>query len=555
MSKLEIIPLGGMGKVTQNMYLYVYDQEIFIVDCGIGFPDHYMPGVDILIPDIHFLLKLLEQGKKIVGMLLSHGHDDHIAATPYILPEIPAEFPIFGSPLTAGFAMQRMSDGGVKRKVTVIKDKETFNVGQHFQVTPYAVTHSVPDTKHFTIATPAGLIYHGTDFKIDDHPIDGVKTDIEALKEVGQKKVLCMLVDCLRVEQPERTPSESTTGPAIEKAMSQTKGKFVITLMSSHIHRIQQAVNAAKKFNRKVVFIGRSVEQNVDTVLKLGKLDIPRDMLLDKRDIDGYRDEELCVIIAGSQGQEGSSMMRAIFGDHRSIRINPHDLVVFSAGPIPGNELNYFGAIDELSRNEVRVLYPAIMPNLHQSGHASAPEQRDLVEIISPKYVMPIGGADRHRLKFKEFVTQPLGIKDNQVLLPNDGEVVSFTNQQVQLKRSFEVRPKMVDGKGIGDVGPIVLADRRALGDSGIIVLVIPKVKGQFDLRNMLVVSRGFVFMREADDVINFIKEETAKIIDSLKGNAAEQKLKQAIDKRLSRRLYKIIQREPLIVPVIYEVR
>jgi len=556
MSKLEIVPLGGMGKVTQNMYLYIYDQEILIVDCGIGFPDRYMPGIDILIPDIYYLLRLIEQGKKIVGMLLTHGHDDHIAATAYILPELPNDFPIYASPLTAGFAKQRMGDdGGAKREITVIKDKKTFDVGQYFKVTPYAVTHSVPDTKHFTIETPEGIIYHGTDFKLDDHPVDGVKTDLDSIQEIGKKGVLCMLIDCLRVEKSERTLSESTTGPAIEKAMAQTQGKFVITLMSSHIHRIQQAVNAAKKHQRKVVFIGRSVEQNVETALELGKLDISRETLIDKRDIDDYRDEELCVIIAGSQGQEGSSMMRAIFGDHRLIRINPHDLVVFSAGPIPGNELNYFGAIDELSRNRVRVLYPAIMPNLHQSGHASAPEQKDLVDLISPKYVMPIGGADRHRLKFVEFVTAPLGIKDQQVLLPDDGDVVSFVNGQVKIKNSFEVRPRMVDWKGIGDVGPVVLSDRRALGEAGIIVLVIPKIKGRLDLPNMLVVSRGFVFMKEADEVIKFIKDETAKIINSLKGDISDYKFKQAIDRRLSKKLYKIIQREPLIVPVIYEVR
>ncbi|MBU0576258.1 ribonuclease J [Patescibacteria group bacterium] len=555
MSKLEIVPLGGMGKVTQNMYLYIYDQEILIVDCGIGFPDIYMPGVDILIPDVYYLVQLLEQGKKIVGMVLTHGHDDHIAATPYILPELPGEFPIFASPLTAGFAKQRMQDGGVKREVRVLKDRQTFSVGRYFNITPYAVTHSVPDTKHFTIETPEGVIYHGSDFKIDDQPVDGVRTDMEALREVGKRGVLCMLIDCLHVELLERTLSESTTGPAIEKAMEKTQGKFIVTLMSSHIHRIQQAVNAAKKYHRKIVFIGRSVEQNVEIALELGKLEIPREIMIDKRDLDDYQDDELCVIIAGSQGQEGSSMMRAIFGEHRSIRINPHDLVVFSAGPIPGNELNYFGAIDELSRNQVRVLYPAVMPNLHQSGHASAPEQRDMVSLISPKYIMPIGGADRHRVKFKEFVTQPLGIDNKSVLLPGDGEIVSFSNQQVVLKKCFEVKPRMVDGKGIGDVGPVVLADRRALGDAGIIVLVIPKVKGHFDLRNMLVVSRGFVFMKEADEVIGFIKEETVKIINSLKGDISDYKLKQAIDKRLSKKLYKVIAREPLIVPVIYEVR
>ncbi len=554
MSQLEIVPLGGMGKVTQNMYLYIYEEEILIVDCGIGFPDHYMPGVDILIPDIYYLLSLLEQGKKIVGMLLTHGHDDHIAATPYILPELPDDFPIFASSLTAGFAKQRMGDGKVKREVTVVKDNQPFQVGQHFTLTPYAMTHSVPDTRHYTIETPEGVIYHGTDFKLDKNPVDGVVPDYDLLREVGKKGVLCMLVDCLRVERSNWSPSESTTGPAIEETMRDTRGKFIITLMSSHIHRIQQTIFAAKKHQRKVVFIGRSVEQNIEIALALGKLDIPREMMIDKRDMDDYRDSELCVIIAGSQGQEGSSLMRAVFGEHRSVRINPSDKVVFSANAIPGNELNYYGAIDELASNGVEVIYPDIKPNLHQSGHAGAAEQKELVSIINPRYVMPIGGQDRHRVLFKKVVAKPLNFKDNQVLLPNDGQVIMFSQGNYSIKKKFDIKPKMVDGKGIGDVGPVVLADRRALNEAGIIVLVMPRIKGRFDLKNMLVVSRGFVFMKEAEEVIQFIKEETAKVVDGKK-KISDQKLKQAIERRLSRKLYKIIQREPLIVPVIYEAR
>ena len=554
MSQLEIVPLGGMGKVTQNMYLYIYEEEILIVDCGIGFPDHYMPGVDILIPDVYYLQQLLEQGKKIVGMLLTHGHDDHIAATPYILPELPDDFPIFASSLTAGFAKQRMGDGKVKREVTVVKDNQPFQVGQYFTLTPYAMTHSVPDTRHYTIETPEGVIYHGTDFKLDKNPVDGVVPDYDLLREVGKKGVLCMLVDCLRVERSNWSPSESTTGPAIEETMRDTRGKFIITLMSSHIHRIQQTIFAAKKHQRKVVFIGRSVEQNIEIALALGKLDIPREMMIDKRDMDDYRDSELCVIIAGSQGQEGSSLMRAVFGEHRSVRINPSDKVVFSANAIPGNELNYYGAIDELASNGVEVIYPDIKPNLHQSGHAGAAEQKELVSIINPRYVMPIGGQDRHRVLFKKVVAKPLNFKDNQVLLPNDGQVIMFSQGNYSIKKKFDIKPKMVDGKGIGDVGPVVLADRRALNEAGIIVLVMPRIKGRFDLKNMLVVSRGFVFMKEAEDVIQFIKKETAKIVGG-KDNISDQKLKQAIERRLSRKLYKIIQREPLIVPVIYEAR
>jgi ribonuclease J len=554
MSKLEIVPLGGMGNVTQNMFLYIYDQEILIVDCGIGFPDVYSPGVDVLIPDTFYLMQLLEQGKQIVGMILTHGHDDHIGALPYILPELPGKFPIFGSPLTVGFAEQRTKDVGVDRKITVVRDEQPFTIGTHFTATAYPMTHSVPDTKHYTIGTPEGVIYHGSDFKLDKAPVDGVTPDYDALKRVGDAGVLCMLIDCLRVERDKWTESESTTGPAIEKIMSQTQGKFVMTLMSSHIHRIQQTVNAAKMHKRKMVFIGRSVEQNVEVALRLGLLDMPRDMVVDKRDQGDYPEESLCVIIAGSQGQEGSSLVRAIYGEHRSIQITEKDTVVFSADAIPGNEIYYYAAIDELSRNGVHVLYPDVIPELHRSGHASAPEQLEMVNLIRPEYIFPIGGADRHRMKFEEFVAEPAGYTAKQVILPKSGEVIEFSDGKPKVTKQFEIRPRMVDGKGVGDVGPAVLADRRALSQSGIVVVVIPRALGHFDLKNMLVVSRGFVFMKDADEVIQFIKTKTAEVIGEMKGNVSDQKIKQALEKRLSQRLYKIIQREPVIVPVIFDV-
>lgn len=556
MSELQIIPLGGMGHVTQNMFLYMYEDEILIVDCGIGFPDHYMPGVDILIPDIYHLEKLLKGGnKKIVGMVLTHGHDDHIGALPYILPELPDNFPIYGSALTAGFAEKRMEDGDVKRPTTTIQDKKAFQVGQHFKVTAYAITHSVPDTKHFTIETPQGVIYHGTDFKLDKHPVDGVESDYESFKKIGEKGVEIMLLDCLRVERNEWTPSESTTGPAIEKIMAKTKGKYIITSMSSHLHRIQQIINAAKQHGRKVVFVGWSVEKNVEVATKLGHLNIPHGMKVDKYDMGKHKDSELCVIIAGSQGQEGSSLVRAIFGEHRAIQIKETDTVVFSANAIPGNEVNYYQSINELARNDVHMLYPDIMPNLHQSGHASTPEQKKMVELIKPNYLMPIGGDDRHRVKFKEFVAQPLGYQEQQVLLPADGEIIALMGGQIKISPEFQIRLRMVDGKGIGDVGPIVLSDRRTLSEAGIIVVVIPRIKGKLDADKILVVSRGFVFMKEADEVVEFIKKETAKLITKRrKKQVNDYKFKQNLEKHLNRELYKIIKREPMVLPVIYNI-
>jgi len=552
MSKVRLLAIGGMGRVTQNMFLYEADEEILIVDCGIGFPDHYMPGVDILIPDISYLLKQLESGKRIVGMILSHGHDDHIAALPYLLPHLP-EFPIFASALTAGFAVQRMKDGKIERPIQVIEPGHRFAIGSKFFATSFRVTHSVPDTRHFLIETPVGSIYHGTDFRIDPTPVDGQVSDLAAIGSLRSQSVKLMLLDCLRVEVEKPAQSESAIGPVIQNLMAQTRGKFVMTLMSSHIHRIQQTIDAAKKLGRKVAFIGRSVEQNVKVASELKRLHIPVGLEVNKKKTDQVPDSQLCIIVAGSQGQEGSSLVRAVFGDHPMLRIKPQDTVAFSANAIPGNELNYYAAIDELARNNIRVLYPDIEPGLHHSGHASSFEQQEMIKLIRPELVMPIGGADRHRRLFAERVAKPLGFDNKRVLLPQEGEILELSATGIQLAGKIKLKPQTVDGKGIGDVGPAVLSDRLSLGQSGMIVLVIPRSQGQIQPRKVQVISRGFVFMKEAEEVIGFIKQTVADTVDA-NPKLKDEELKKKIEQQLSRKLYKIIQREPMILSVIIEV-
>ncbi|MFZ1721799.1 MAG: ribonuclease J [Microgenomates group bacterium] len=551
MNSLKIIPLGGMGGVTQNMFLYEMDQEILIIDCGIGFPDHYMPGADILIPDISYLLKKIEEGKTVVGMILSHGHDDHIGALPYLLPALP-DFPIFASPLTAGFAEDRMKESSAKRTVTVIDHSDEFTIGQGFTVQLFAVTHSVPHTRHILVKTEAGNFYHGSDFKLDPSPVDGVLTDIRRISEAVEGGITCLLLDCLRVENPNWVASESTVGPILSDLMLKTEGKYVITLMSSHLHRIQQVIDAAVSQGRKVAFIGRSVEQNVEVALRLNVLTIPAGTMVDKRKLSNYPDKQLCVIVAGSQGQEGSSLVRAIFGEHRALRISPNDTVVFSADAIPGNELPYYAAIDELCRNRIHVVYPAIAKGIHQSGHASAPEQQEMVRTIKPTYLFPMGGADRHRVLFLEKVAEPLGYNENSVLIPESGEILEFGLGSPRTVEKIMLKPQIVDGLGVGDVGPIVLSDRRAMAESGIIVLVIPRENNEFLVDQIEIVSRGFVFMKEAEEVISFIQESTIETIDKF-GTKSDEVLKKEIEKRLARKLFSIIRREPMIVPVIID--
>ena len=550
---LNLLPLGGMGKVTQNMFLYEIADEILIIDMGIGFPDSYMPGVDVLIPDIKPLLKKLEAGKRIVGMILTHGHDDHVGALGYILPHLP-EFPIYGSALTIGFAAEKLKEFKLKAKMQVVGEKEEFSVGgsKHFRAVGYHVTHSIPDTRHYLVKTSAGTFYHGTDFKLDPTPVDLKPTDLESISQL-KGQVDLMLVDCLGVEKDEPIPSESTVGAEIERIMQQTKGKLVVTLMSSHIHRIQQIVDAAERHGRKVVFVGRSVEKNVRVAQELSELILPKGIVVSKKKIDDYRDSQLVIIIAGSQGQEGSSLMRAVFGEHHVVHLGPQDTVVFSASVIPGNEYNYYGAIDELSRNKIYVLYPAINPKLHRSGHGSQPEQVKLLDLIKPRFVMPIGGADRHREKFAELVAKPLGYKDEQILLPSPGEELNYFNDRVKVVSATTLKPQIVDGLGIGDVGPAVLSDRRSLSQAGIVVVVLPRRGGQILKDKIEVISRGFVFMKEAGEVVDFIISEAVQVLAEHEGRKHDE-IRRRIEKRLARKLYKVIKREPMIVVSLIDV-
>lgn len=542
---LKIAPLGGMGEVTQNLFVYELENELMIIDCGIGFPDHTMPGVDILIPDISYLVRQMDAGKELVGIVFTHGHDDHIAALPYLTEFIP-EVPMYGSPLTAAFASARLKDGGSNRSVRAIQPGERVSVGSAFEIEFVPVTHSVPDTQHVVVRTSEGVIYHGSDFKFDDAPVDGRVSAYDRISEIGAEGVLCTLSDCLRVEDLDAVPSESTVGPVIERLMQQAKGVCLVTLMSSHIHRIQQTVDAAHKLGRKVAFVGRSVEQNVATATSLGFLKLPEGVVVDKKHTRDVRDDKLVIIIAGSQGQEGSSLTRAVFGEHRQIQIRPDDMVIFSASPIPGNEVNYYGAIDELSRNGVAVYYPDIEPGLHQSGHAAVPAQQKLAKLTKPKYLWPIGGADRHRRLYQTRVADAIGVNANAVLMPDSGEILEFSKGAVKVAQRIALNPQAVDGLGVGDVGPRVLGDRRQLSEAGMVVIIVPEGKSEFMFDQIKVVSHGFVFMREADEVVEFIKSTTEEVLKSNK-NQKRGELVRAVEKQVARKLYRTIEREPLV--------
>ena len=546
---LKIIPLGGMGNVTKNMYVYEQGNDILIVDCGIGFPDPTMLGVDLLIPDTTYLEA---RKNRIVGMLLTHGHDDHIAGLPYILPKL-GDIPIYASKLTKGFAEDRLRESFVTPNIIEI-DNEPFRVGP-FTIDPIHVTHSVPDARHFAITTEEGIIYHGSDYKLDPHPIDGVVSDLEKIARIGEQGVTCLLSDSLRSEKAGHSRSESLLADTFEREIQDASGKFIVTIMSSNVHRIQQAIDVCIKNNRRIAFIGRSVEQNVKTATRLGFLQLPPKAVINKRQIRKFKPHELAIIIAGSQGQEGSSLIRAAQGEHKFVTITPEDKVVFSADPIPGNENAVYSLIDELSRLGTDVAYTEISNDLHVSGHAYQDEIIKLIQLTRPKHLIPIGGTFRHMVQYRK-LARKLGYPDTQIHLLENGQAVNIISGEAKGAEVIPLRNIMVDGLGIGDVGTVVLRDRQTMAADGILVVVVPVEQQTGAVRGKVeIISRGFVFMRQSQGLVQEIEEEVHRTLNRHHGFVSDwTSVRKKVETHLEIFLYEKTQRRPLILTVVMEV-
>lgn len=551
---IKIVPLGGMGSVTKNLFVYEYSpdgktvKDRLIVDCGIGFPEEEMYGIDLLLPDASYL-----KGKEatIRGIVLSHGHDDHIGGLPYILPQLDRKVPIYASELTAGFAEDTLKDFGMTDKVNLIKDGQTLQLGS-FSITPIAVTHSVPDSKHFLIATPDGMVYHGSDFKFDLTPVDGKRPDFQAIAEVGKKGVLCLLTDCLRVEKPGYSLSESTIADGLERELREAKGKVIFTTMSSNIHRIQQMIDMAKIYDRKVGFIGRSIEENVRTAERLGFLKLPGEIVINKRKIRQLPNRRQCLIVAGSQGQAGSTLTRMSRNEHQLVKVEPEDRVVFSADPIPGNERAVYDTIDALAKLGAHVSYTDINDDLHVSGHASSGELRLLLSLVKPRFIVPIGGTFRHMNHFVQ-LAEGMGWRRDDVFLLESGEVLELIQNRAQVgSKKVNLKTVIVDGLGIGDVGKAVLAERKKMAQAGMVVVAIPvnkesnAISGEPEL-----ITRGFVFVRSSKQLIEEATQVVAKTAPVGSQVKEWRDLRETITNRLTQFFFDATQREPLILPVL----
>jgi len=550
---ISYLPLGGVGDVTKNMHLYEYNNEILIVDCGLGFADETMIGVELLIPDISYLKTAISSGKKIVGMAITHGHEDHLGALPFILPELPS-FPIYATNLTAEFANEKLKEFGVSQRVQKVDfDGGEIRIGS-FSLNFIRITHSVPDSANIFIKTPIGNFYHGSDFKFDLTPFDGKKADFNKISNLSKQGVICLMSDCLRAEQKGHTPTEITILAALEKELAICKGKFIVTTYSSNIARVSQIVQAATKFGRKVCFVGRSVIKGKEIAQNLGYLQIQKGMEIPLEQLKNYKDSNMVLIVAGSQGQENSALTRIVNGDHREVRLNSTDTVIFSADPIPGNEISVNSLIDSIARRGARVIYSDISSEFHVSGHAAADDLVMMMDLTSPKKVLPIGGTYKQMVQYKLLAKQQ-GFEDKDIILIENGQEVIFTKENVAMGKKINIRNIYVDQISGEEVEGFVLRDRQKLATEGVVIIMaeIDQTNGQL-VNNPNVIVRGLSTQETADINKNLIRQ--------LKNALSQKKqpvpnwiyMRKFIGETADKYIFKAIRKRPLILPVVIEV-
>jgi len=548
--KLKIIPLGGVGDVTKNMYIYEYGNDIVIVDCGVGFPDEGTPGVDLVIPDISYLR---DKKDKIRAILITHGHDDHIGGLPYLWPEL--QVPIYTQRLTAGFIRNKFIEHNLpKDKIIEVKIDEKLDLGV-FKVSFYQVSHSIPDSTGIVLKTPVGTIIHQADFKIDWTPVSGQVTDVGTVAELGKEGVLFLALDCLRVDKPGFNKSEKSIEATFEHQAIETEGKLLITMTSSNVSRIQQAINVAAKVGRKVAVVGRSMEKNFQVARDLGYLDVPAGIIIAPDAMSTFPGKKILVLIAGSQGQPGSSLSRAANEEHKQIKLREGDAVVFSADPIPSTESAQNALIDAITRLGVTVHYSAITSDLHVSGHAALEELRLMINLIKPKFMLGIGGTFKHMRSFAK-MSYDMGYLKNQIIDCEDGDIINLTADNAKLEGRVDVQNVYVDGLGIGDVGQVILRDRQKMNEEGVVVVVVSvdqhtgKLTGEPDI-----ISRGFVFEEMAKEILDEAREVLkSNIAQHTHKNTDWRFIRKTIEDTLDKFFYHKTERRPLILPVVVEV-
>ena len=551
--KLRVIPLGGLNEIGKNLTVLEYADDIIIVDCGLGFPDEDMPGIDIVIPDFTYLE---ENSDKIRGMVLTHGHEDHIGAIPYFLRAL--NVPIYGTKLTLGIIKNKLAEHVLpfEAQLNCVKAGQTVRLGS-FAVEFIHTNHSIADACCLAISTPLGVIVHTGDFKLDVTPIDGDMMNITRLGEIGRKGVLLLMCESTNAERAGFTPSERKVGKSLEYIFTSNHDKrIVIATFSSNVHRVQQIINVSASHGRKVAITGRSMLNIVGAAVELGYMNVPEGVLIDINEIKRYKPEELTLITTGSQGEPMSALYRMAFGDHSQVTLGRNDLVVLSSSAIPGNEKLVGRIINELSKNGVSVLHDAVV-EVHVSGHACQEELKLMQALTRPKYFMPIHGEYRHLAANRELALD-MGIDDRDIFISDIGKVLEIDVKGARFAGTVPAGKILVDGYGVGDVGNIVLRDRRHLAQDGIIIVVaaIDANEGLL-VSGPDIVSRGFVYVRESEELMEEVRNIAAiainRCIDA--GDSVDRMhLKNSVKDDLSRFLYSKTKRKPMVLPVIIDV-
>jgi ribonuclease J len=549
--KIRIIPLGGLNEIGKNLTVIEYKNDIVIIDCGLRFPDEEMFGIDIVIPDVSYLVKNKD---KVRGIFLTHGHEDHIGALPYVLKQL--NVPVYGTKLTLGIVESKLKEHGLLgvAELVTVSPKDVVKL-DNVSVEFIKTNHSIADSVAIAIHTPLGVILHTGDFKIDYTPIDGMVADLPRFAELGRKGVIVMMADSTNVERPGYTMSESTVGETFENIFSQAKGRIIVATFASNIHRIQQIITAASKYGRKVAVSGRSMENIVAVAAELGYISADKDTLIGIDYINKYNDDQIAIITTGSQGEAMSALSRMAASEHKKVTITPGDMVIISATPIPGNEKLVSRVINQLFKKGAEVIYEALA-DVHVSGHACQEELKLMHTLVKPKFFIPVHGEYRHLKQHAELAVK-LGLQEENIVIADTGEVIEITRESIKKNGTVVSGQVFVDGLGVGDVGSIVLRDRKHLSQDGIltVVVTIEKESGSV-IAGPDIISRGFVYVRESETLM-----EEARLLVKEALRECEEKhitewatIKSNIKEVLRLFLYEKTKRKPMILPIIMEI-
>ncbi len=546
---LKIIPLGGLEQIGMNITAFEYEDSILVVDCGLGFPEDDMLGIDLVIPDITYLKDNIE---KVKGFVITHGHEDHIGALPYVLKEV--NVPIYATKLTMGIIDAKLKEHGLDKLVTtkVVQFGQTMTLGD-FHVEYIRTNHSIVDAAALAIYTPQGIIVHTGDFKVDYTPIFGDAIDLQRFGELGKKGVLALMCDSTNAERPGFTPSERTVGSTLDSIFEEHKDRrIIVATFASNVDRVQQIINSAHKFNRKVAIEGRSMVNIIDTAIELERLNVPADTLIDAETLKNYPDERTVIITTGSQGERLAALSRMANATHRKVSIGPKDIVVFSSHPIPGNEKAVTKIINELFQKGADVIFQ----DTHVSGHACQEEIKLIYSLTQPKYAIPVHGEYKHLMAQAKLAEQ-LGILKENIFILHSGDVLKIEKQEAKVVGKVPFGSIFVDGLGVGDVGNVVLRDRQRLADDGIIIAVLAMdSEGEQVLAGPDIVTRGFVYVKESDEILEEMRSVVnATMYDMMISNVKDWgKIKNNIKDAVGDYVWKKTKRRPMILPVIMEV-